>query len=139
MIIRCLFFSFVCITDRSKWKHTDGPIGPDRTGLDKIPKHNFKKKKKKKKLAFWPRPLSTNQVDDFNCQPVISSIKTISGCNCEINPCPSHSHARKFNSTIPVQILDGISVNPCGIKTVMTRSMLIVYTPSWLDNHPPPC
>ena len=36
-VVLCLF---VCITDRSKWKHTDGP---DRTSLDKMPKHDFKK------------------------------------------------------------------------------------------------
>ena len=40
---------FVCITDHSEWKHADGP---DRTSLDKMPKHDFKKP-----LACWPKPL----------------------------------------------------------------------------------
>ena len=46
---------FVCITDRSKWKHADGP---ERTSLDKMPKHDFKKP-----IACWPKPLSTNKVN----------------------------------------------------------------------------
>ena len=42
---------FVCITDRSEWKHADGP---DRTSLDKIPKHDFKNP-----IACWPFLLSS--------------------------------------------------------------------------------
>ena len=52
---------FVCITDRSKWTHADGP---DKTSLDKMPKHDFKRP-----IACWPKPLSTNKVNN-NSQPV---------------------------------------------------------------------
>ena len=58
MILRLSFVClFVCITDRSKWKHADGP---DRTSLDKMPKHDFKKP-----IACWPKPFSTNKVNNF--------------------------------------------------------------------------
>ena len=43
---------FVCLTDRSKWKHVDGP---ERTSLDKMLRHDFKKPIGYNSIACWSK------------------------------------------------------------------------------------